>query len=117
MKVKLLLGMICVFLVWLQPTIRQTAASAPDSCALIRQALDDSLHIKAGMTRADVGKNFQRDGGLQARFTTRYLYSKCGLIKIEVEFKAVAKSETEFFSPNDIVVSVSKPYLEYPVND
>ena len=120
MKMKLLIGMICVFFVWLHPTIRCTAAPAQDSCAIIRQAIDDTLQIKPGMTRADVEKKYQLDGGLQPLnlpSTTRYLYLKCSLIKIDVEFKAGADSKRGSLSPNDIVVSVSKPYLEYPFTD
>lgn len=122
MKMKLLVGMICVFSVWFQQTIRQTPAPhAQDSCALIRQALDDTSHIKAGMTRAEVEKNFQPDGGLQSfsesSSTTRYVYLKCKFIKIEVKFKAAVVNEAGFSSPNDTVIIVSKPYLEYPFAD
>lgn len=73
------------------------------------------------MIRADVEKNFKLDGGLQffskSFSTTRYLYSKCAFIKIDVKFKAAAANETGSLSPNDIVVSVSKLYLEYPFTD
>ncbi len=73
------------------------------------------------MTRADVEKNFRRDGGLQffskSSSTTRYVYSKCAFIKIEVKFKAAIVNEAGFSSPNDTVVSVSKPYLKYPFAD
>lgn len=122
MKVTLVIGLICVFFVWFQPTIRQTPAQqAQDSCALIRQALDDTSHIKAGTTRADVEKNFRIDGGLQSfsksSSTTRYDYLKCMFIKIDVTFKLPAEREPGSTSSTDIVISVSKPYLEYPFTD
>ena len=69
------------------------------------------------MTRAEVEKKFTPDGGLQAYLTTRYTYLKSSLIKIDVKYKAAVESKTGFLSPNDIVVSVSKPYLEYPFTD
>jgi hypothetical protein len=120
MRVKLLVGTICIFFVGLQPIVSQSRTPAPESCALIRQALDDSLHIKAGMTRDEVEKNFTPDGGLQPSklpSTTRYLYVKCSFIKIDVKFKAAAANETGSLSPDDIVVSASKPYLQYPFAD
>lgn len=105
-----------------QPPIFQTPAPvAHGSCAPIRQALDDSSHIKTGMTRAQVEKNFRHDGGLQffsqSSSATRYVYLKCSFIKIDVKFKAAVVKEAGFSSPDDILVSVSKPYLEYPFTD
>jgi hypothetical protein len=120
MKTTVLALMIFVFLAW-RPTNRQTLASAQSSCALVKEALNDSSHIKAGMTRAEVEKSFRADGGLQffskSGSTTRYVYRKCELIKIDVKFEAAVVSQTGSWSPNDIVVSVSKPYLEYPFSD
>jgi hypothetical protein len=72
------------------------------------------------MTRRDVERNFTMDGGLQffskSGFTTCYVYSKCEFIRITVAFNA-AQSKMGSPSPDDIVVRVSKPYLEYAAKD
>jgi hypothetical protein len=121
MKATALALIICSFLAWSQPTIQQAPASAQPSCAIVKEALDDPSHIKPGMTRADVKKSFTPDGGFQffskSGSTTRYLYLKCSFIKIDVKFQNAAASKRGSSSPNDVVVSISKPYLEYPFTD
>jgi hypothetical protein len=96
-------------------------AAGRNSCAVVKEALDDSLHIKAGMTRPEVEKHFTPDGGLQSfsttGSTTRYVYLKCEFIKINISFKSAVRGKQDLRSPDDVVENVSKPYLEYPMAD
>jgi hypothetical protein len=87
------------------------------SCDLIRQALEEASRIKSGMTRREVEKHFKPDGGLQARQETRYLYSKCNYIRIDIDFKVEPPSDRTESSPYDIVVKVLTPYLDNPTAD
>jgi hypothetical protein len=69
------------------------------------------------MTRADVLKNFQTEGGLSSRKWNHYVYRRCPYIKVDVMF-AVAPGEilTEA-AATDKIATVSKPYLEFSIMD
>lgn len=112
---------ICGLFAATEPGLRQNSVKQQDSCAVVKEALDDSLHIKVGTTRREVEKYFTPDGGLQffstTRSTTRYVYLKCEFIKVDISFKSAVRGEQNLGSPDDIVENVSKPYLEYPVTD
>jgi len=82
-------------------------------CAVVEEALEASLQIKAGMTRREVEKDFKLDGGVQFPHSARYLYSKCPFIKLHVDYKPTRGAD----SPNDTVIKVSKPYLDSPASD
>ncbi len=83
-------------------------------CGLVRGALFDVSHLKPGMTRADIERNFITDGGAMRMTDGRYLYRRCHYIKIDATF-TLAHPQT--ISPEDTIVSVSKPYLEQPIAD
>lgn len=86
----------------------------PPGCGLVRGALYDALYLKPGMTRADIERNFITDGGAMRMTDGRYLYRRCHYIKIDVTFTLV---RPKTISPEDTIVSVSKPYLEQPIAD
>jgi hypothetical protein len=67
--------------------------------------------IKPGMTRADVENEFRGDGGINSFSNQRFVYRKCSYIKIDVEFKLI-KKDNKLFNQNDIIIKLSKPYLE-----
>ncbi|HEV2221749.1 MAG TPA: hypothetical protein VGR84_01975 [Candidatus Acidoferrales bacterium] len=112
---------ICGLFAVTEPGLRQNSVKQQDSCAVVKEALNNSLHFKVGMTRREVEKYFSPDGGLQffstTGSTTRYVYLKCEFIKVNVSFKSAVHGSRNSRSPDDIVESVSKPYLEYPVAD
>jgi hypothetical protein len=72
-------------------------------------------NIKPGMTRQSLSRSFEGDGGLQFRSHGRYAYKHCHYIKIDIEFSDV--DDGPDFSPDDKIVKVSRPYLEYPISD
>jgi hypothetical protein len=72
-------------------------------------------NIKPGMTRQSLSRSFERDGGLQFRSHGRYAYKHCHYIKVDIEFSNVDDSPD--LSPDDKIVNVSRPYLEYPISD
>ena len=53
-----------------EPGPRQNSVKHQDSCAVVKEALNDSLHIKVGMTRREVEEHFTPDGALQFFSTT-----------------------------------------------
>jgi hypothetical protein len=92
-------------------------AAPGDCCQMVQQALTAAKNIKLGMTRRDVEKAFQLDGGLVFPTETRYTYADCPFIKIDVTFKSSKPDFGGGFDPADEVVQVSKPYLEGPFAD
>jgi hypothetical protein len=78
--------------------------------------------FKPGMTRKDLAKIFQADGGLSTRTRGRYVYRHCPYIKVDVDFSPAedpgdAGQEEFYESPDDKIVKISRPYLDNPVAD
>jgi len=66
------------------------------------------------MTREDLLKVFTTEGGLSTRRQRTYVLKQCRYIKVDVEFAPVGKAETAFDeSPNDTIVKISNPYLQF----
>jgi len=79
----------------------------------LEERYKEATSIKTGMTRADLLKLFEEDGGLQSIPAGRYVLKSCHLIQIEVKF------DTKYgvnYRPtpdeNLKIVEVSRPYLE-----
>jgi hypothetical protein len=100
-------------------TAAKTQNPQAQACGVIEEALEDLRSIKAGTTRGAVETKFEPDGGLSffddKTQHCRYVYKKCNFIKVDVDFKLAKKSTPG--SPEDVMVKISKPYLEYPAND
>jgi hypothetical protein len=73
--------------------------------------------IKVGMTRADLMKVFEEEGGLSTRTYRKYVYHDCPLIKVIVEFQPVGKPGKLRESPKDKIIKISKPFLERVIVD
>jgi hypothetical protein len=77
--------------------------------------------IKPGMARKDLLGVFTEEGGLSTRTQRRYVYKDCPYIKVNVEFSPTAETDanqdasTE--NPEDRIVKISRPYLEYSIVD
>ncbi len=76
--------------------------------------------IKPGMTREDLFTVFTGEGGLSTRKQRRYVYKHCPYIKVDVEFSPVgdtANPDPAAENPEDRIVKISRPYLEYSIMD
>ena len=73
--------------------------------------------LRPGMTRADVLKNFETEGGLSARKWNHYVYKRCPLIKVDVTFVVAPGADQMKESATDKIATVSKPYLEFSIMD
>jgi hypothetical protein len=70
------------------------------------------------MTRKELSSKFiEQGGGLWSRSQRVYLLKQCPYIKIEVRFAPVPKGGPEDELPEDKIVEVSRPYLQYFVAD
>jgi hypothetical protein len=94
---------------------KQNPTPAMSSCGVVEQALSATKQISVGKHRRDVERLFERDGGMLSPSATRYTYSQCRFLHIDVEFEA-AKNEHPF-SADDTVINVSRLYVEYPAKD
>jgi len=74
--------------------------------------------IRPGMTRRDLLKVFTVEGGISTRFQHTYVYSECPYIKVNVQFKALNNERDGLQDePDDIIESISQPYLAWSVAD
>jgi hypothetical protein len=86
--------------------------------AWVERCIKDFQSIKPGMTRSQVEKLLRHDGGLMQATQWRYRHPDCDYFKIDVDYSVKRDSSGQLLdSANDKVVAVSKPYLEWPVDD
>jgi hypothetical protein len=71
--------------------------------------------VKPGMTRRELMRVFVEEGGLSTRTRQKYVYHRCPYIKVDVEFAPVEGAQEK--SPDDKIVEISRPFLEYSVMD
>jgi len=91
-----------------------------DRVKWVAKCLEDFQAIKTGMTREDVEKRFQMDGGLQGVSPVRFTHPECSYFKIDVEFSFKRDPQDQnraIVSPDDKATKVSKPYIERPYID
>jgi hypothetical protein len=82
--------------------------------AITESALVDALALRPGMKRADVEKAFvAATDGFRVQPPMVYAYRKCYTIHIDIEFSGKnGGKQLPDGSPDDIIVEVSRPYLE-----
>jgi hypothetical protein len=83
----------------------------------IRENLPELSSIKVGMTRGELLKVFMPEGGISTRIWRRYVYRKCGYVKVDVEFAPADNNKSGNEQPDDRITKISKPYLEFAVMD
>jgi hypothetical protein len=99
--------------------------SVPEGPTYIQQRTDwiakvlkrlDSIH--PGMTRKDLDRFVTTEGGLSSRLQRTYVFLECPYIKVDIHFKAaVGTTNSLRGDPEDVIESVSKPYLEFSQMD
>jgi hypothetical protein len=80
--------------------------------------------IKPRMTRKDLLRVYTTEGGLSTGTRRTYVLKGCPYIKVDVEFKAVGRPErdkegrvTLVEDDQDLIVEISRPYLDYSILD
>ena len=92
--------------------------AAAEHTEWLAKALREIQTIKVGMTRADLLKIFEEEGGLSTRTQRRYAYRGCVLIRVEVTFEAVGPLDGKLLgSPKDRISRISAPFLDWPISD
>jgi hypothetical protein len=84
----------------------------------IAKSLKEIESVKVGMTRVDLLRVFREEGGISTRTWRRYAYRDCPYIKVDVEFEPVGEPENKVSqSPEDKIIKISKPFLEWSIID
>jgi len=137
-RIRLKNGNCLQFNVLIDPAKRAISSIETSAGELIVPALPEkcktfALQVKQGMTRAEVEKSLNPDGGESVPFRyERYVVqgSACGakgeILKVNLGFKPAGMSDAIYFlgkwvtptqSPQDIVVRISPEYMEVPYFD
>ena len=113
MKIGILL--IASLLITIGARIYPQAQTASDQAhqQWLEERYKEATSIKTGMSRADLLKLFDEDGGLQSIPAGRYVLKSCQLIQIEVKFNSQYGVDYQPMPDRDLkITNVSKPYLE-----
>jgi hypothetical protein len=123
--VLLLLSMIVIVdSALVQPARSSQQRTTQDRIAWVSDTLKKMETIKPGMTRFDLLKVFRTEGGLSTPLRRTFVSQDCPYFKVDVEFKAVARPDSDNASfvtlpedNQDIIVRISKPYLQFTIAD
>jgi hypothetical protein len=123
--VVLLVGAAAGGFIYLQAKPRvDRSVSAQDHVAWVAESLKQIQTIKSGMTRGDLLKVFTTEGGLSNGLQRTYVSQNCPYFKVDVQFRAVGRPGhdadgrvTLDESNQDIIVKISRPYLQFSVMD
>jgi hypothetical protein len=90
----------------------------------VAQALQKMQTIQPGMTRKDLLEVFTTEGGLSSGLQRTFVSQECPYFKVDVVFQAVGRPNrdeqgrvTLVEDNGDIIVKVSKPYLQFSIGD
>jgi len=94
------------------------AALTQERTKWIAKVLRKIGKIKPGMRRRDLLRLFATEGGLSNRFQRTYVHLECPYIKVNVRFKAASGQRNVLTEDlNDVIESISQPYLAWSVMD
>jgi hypothetical protein len=95
-----------------------------DHVAWVAESLKRMQTIKPGMTRGDLLKVFSTEGGLSTGLQRTFVSQDCPYFKVDVEFEAVGRPSrdangraTLIEGDQDIIVKISRPYLQFGTLD
>jgi hypothetical protein len=75
------------------------------------------LTVKPGMTRGNLLQVFTTEGGFSSRWERTYVSRDCRYFKVDVKFQPVDRQVTSTEDNRDVIGSISRPYLQFPIGD
>ncbi|HET9399798.1 MAG TPA: hypothetical protein VFO34_02515 [Candidatus Acidoferrales bacterium] len=130
MKIRFVLGMLMLsFVAGSGAPARSTRAGPQTPCgeehtAWVGEALKKLETIKPGMTRKELLTVTDIEGGLSTTTQRTYVSRDCPYFKVDVEFSVFGgpKHDSEGRLTNreddrDVIVKVSRPYLQFSIMD
>jgi hypothetical protein len=84
----------------------------------LEERYKEATSVRAGMSRAELLRVFEEDGGSQRIPAGRFVLRSCRMIKVEAEFD-VEYGQAYKEKPDEElkIKAISKPYLEYMNTD
>jgi hypothetical protein len=123
----LVLLSVFAFGAWTSTRMKQSASQGlctQDHNAWVSHALERMETIKTGMTREELLKIFATEGGLSTGLRRTFVSQDCPYFKVDVEFKPVGRPNygsegqvTLVEDGRDIIVKISRPYLQFSIMD
>jgi hypothetical protein len=99
----------------------QQSSTNPELTRQVAEAIRDISTVQVGMKRRDLQHVFTVEGGISARLARTYVYRRCPLIKVDIEFEEVVRDAEGRVplpeSDEDVIKRISRPYLEWSVFD
>ena len=100
------------------------AQGRPSHVSWVAEVLKRMQTIKPGMSRKALLSVFTTEGGLSTELRQTFVSRDCPYFKVDVEFQAVGRSkrdkdgrETIVKSNDDIILTISRPYLQFSIMD
>lgn len=86
--------------------------------AWLADRIKEAKSVTVGMSRADLLRVFDSEGGLQTIPAETYVLKSCLLIKVNVKFDPVSHGSSHPVPDRDLKIkTISEPYLGYIVLD
>ncbi|HEY1964290.1 MAG TPA: hypothetical protein VGG59_05135, partial [Acidobacteriaceae bacterium] len=99
-------------------SVRESAELTQQRNTWMAKVMRQLNSIHPGMTRKELAAILTTEGGLSTRFQRTYVSRECPYIKLDLHFKAGdGDTATSTEEPEDIVESVSGPYLGWSIMD
>ena len=118
MKSAVLVTLVTMLLAGLILNSSEQTVSSDTHLRWVESALKDMESVSAGMTREQLQRVFTTEGGISNPSERRYVYKGCPLFKVQVEFQTRKSSEGRpLESPDDVIIKISKPFLERTIVD
>ena len=103
---------------------RSQSQARSDHVVWVADVLKRIQTIKVGMTRSELLTVFTSEGGLSTGLQRTFVNRDCPYFKVDVEFTAVGRTNrdsdgrvTLVENARDVIVRISKPYLQFPILD
>jgi hypothetical protein len=98
--------------------------SCPEHLGWVAKVMEKMETIKVGDTRKSLLRVFTTEGGLSSALEQTYVSQDCPFFKVDVKFRATGRPErdsdgrvTSVESDDDIITTLSRPYLAYSILD
>jgi len=86
---------------------------AGDHIKWVAKCLQEIQKIKPGMTKGDLLKVFEEGGDLSSPTTQTFVHRECPLMQVDVTFEPRPGGD-----PGKVkIATISKPYLDWPIDD
>src|SRR5260370_27943205 len=92
--------------------------------AWVTEVLKRMQAILPGMTREALYQVFTTEGGLSTGLQRTFVSRDCAYFKVDVEFQAVGRPDkdgngrvTLFEDGKDLILKISRPYLQFSIMD